>query len=76
MEEFFELQGLRFQKEKIEAAYREIYTNVDPYLMYDVILRIQENPKYKYIVHMYTVEVFAAKGTNSQLFFKSYRIVM
>lgn len=65
--EFFELQGLKFQKEKIEAAYREIFHKVDPYLIHDVLLRMQENPKYKDTGPMYTVEVFTAKGTDSQM---------
>jgi hypothetical protein len=65
--EFFKLEGLKFQKEKIEAAYREIFPKVDPYLIHDVLLRMQENPKYKDTGPMYTVEVFAAKGTDSQM---------
>ena len=41
---FYELQGLRNQKEKIEASYREIFPNVDPYLVHDLLLRMYQDP--------------------------------
>jgi hypothetical protein len=62
--ESFELEGLRIQKEKIEAAYGEIFPKVDSYLVHDLYLRIQQDPKkYGTMGPMYTVEVFTKKGT-------------
>ena len=40
---FYELQGLRNQKEKIEASYDQIFPKVDPYLIHDLLLRMDEN---------------------------------
>jgi hypothetical protein len=64
---FYELQGLRNQKEKMEASYHEIFPKVDPYLVHDLILRIYQDPvKNKNKGPMYTVEVFTKVGTDSQ----------
>jgi hypothetical protein len=41
--ESHELQGLRLQKEKIEASYRQMFPKVDPYLIHDLLLRMDEN---------------------------------
>ena len=65
--ECFNLQDLKFQKEKIEEAYHEIFPKVDPYLIHDVLLRMQENPMYKDKGPMYTVEVFTKQGTDSEI---------
>ena len=63
---FYELQGLRNQK-KIEASYHEIFPNVDPYLVHDLLLRMYQDPiKNKTKGPMYTVEVFTKQGTDSQ----------
>ena len=64
---FYELEGLRRQKEKIEASYREVFPKVDPYLVHDLLMRIQDDPKkYSSSGPMYTVEVFTKEGTDSQ----------
>ena len=64
---FYELQGLRNQKEKIEASYQEIFPKVDPYLVHDLVLRMYQDPvKNKNKGPMYTVEVFTKVGTDSQ----------
>ena len=62
--ELNELSGLRIQKDKIEEAYRQIFPKVDPFLVHDLYLRLQEDPTSK--GHMYTVEVFTKEGTNSE----------
>jgi hypothetical protein len=62
--ELSELAGLRIQKDKIEEAYRQIFPKVDPYLVHDLYLRLQEDPTSK--GHMYTVEVFTKEGTDSE----------
>jgi hypothetical protein len=64
---FYELQGLKNQKEKMEASYRTIFARVDPYLVHDLVLRMYQDPvKNKNKGPMYTVEVFTKKGTDSQ----------
>ena len=64
---FDELEGLRRQKEKIEASYREVFPKVDPYLVHDLLMRIQDNPKkYSSSGPMYNIEVFTKEGTDSQ----------
>ena len=40
---FYELQGLRNQKEKIEASYHEIFPKADPYLVHDLVLRMYQD---------------------------------
>jgi hypothetical protein len=61
-----ELRALRVQKYKIEEAYRQIFPKVDPFLVHDLILRMQEDPTYKDVGPMYTVEVFTKEGTDSE----------
>jgi len=63
---FYELQGLINQKEKMEASYRGIFPNVDPYLVHELVLRMYDPVKNKNKGPMYTVEVFTEKGTDSQ----------
>jgi hypothetical protein len=64
---FDEIEGLRRQKEKIEASYREVFPKVDPYLVHDLLMRIQDNPKkYSTMGPMYNIEVFTKEGTDSQ----------
>lgn len=64
--ELRELSGLRIQKDKIEEAYRQIFPKVDPFLVHDLYLRMQEEPTYKDVGPMYTVEVFTKEGTDSE----------
>jgi hypothetical protein len=64
--QFHELQGLKIQKEKIDASYRQVFPKVDPYFVHDLFLRMQEDPTYKDTGPMYTVEVFTKKGTDSE----------
>ena len=63
--EFHELQGLKLQKGKIEEAYRQVFPKVDPFLVHDLYLRMQD-PQYKEVGPMYTVEVFTKKGTDPE----------
>jgi hypothetical protein len=64
---FDEIEELRRQKEKIEASYREVFPKVDPYLVHDLLMRIQDNPKkYSSSGPMYNIEVFTKEGTDSQ----------
>jgi hypothetical protein len=64
---FDEIEELRRQKEKIEASYHEVFPKVDPYLVHDLLMRIQDNPKkYSTMGPMYNIEVFTKEGTDSQ----------
>jgi hypothetical protein len=62
--DLLELKALSVQKEKIEQAYHQIFPKVDPFLVHDLYLRLQEDPTSK--GHMYTVEVFTKEGTDSE----------
>jgi hypothetical protein len=64
--EFYELQRLQLQKGKIEEAYRQIFPKVDPFLVHDLYLRMQEDLEYKEAGPMYTVEVFTKEGTDPE----------
>ncbi|HYT46142.1 MAG TPA: hypothetical protein VEP90_27685, partial [Methylomirabilota bacterium] len=66
--ELRELSGLRIQKDKIEEAeaYRQIFPKVDPFLVHDLYLRMQEDPTYKDFGPMYTVEVFTKEGIDPE----------
>lgn len=64
--EFYELQGLKLQKDKIEEAYRQVFPKVGPFLVHDLYLRMQEDPQYKEVGPMYTVEVFTKDGTDPE----------
>lgn len=64
--ESYELQGLKIQKDKIEESYRQVFPKVDPFLVHDLFLRMQEDPTYKDTGPLYTVEVFTKKGTDSE----------
>jgi hypothetical protein len=64
--ELLELRALRVQKDKIEESYRQIFPKVDPFLVHDLILRMQEDPTYKVVGPMYTVEVFTKEGTDPE----------
>jgi len=56
--DLLELKALRVQKDKIEEAYRQIFPKVDPFLVHELYLRMQEDPTYKDVGPMFTVEVF------------------
>lgn len=63
---FHELQGLKVQKDKIEEAYRQVFPKVDPFLVHDLYLRMQDDPEYKEVGPLYTVEVFTKDGTDPE----------
>ena len=51
--DLLELKALKVQKGKIEEAYRQIFPKVDPFLVSDLYLRMQEDPTYKDGVPLY-----------------------
>jgi hypothetical protein len=62
--EFFELQALKLQHEKMEASYREIFPKVCSNLIHDLLLRLRQDPQNP---PLYTVEVFTKAGTDSRM---------
>ena len=58
------LEELRTQTQNLGKAYRELFPKVDPAFVYDLILRLSENPDNNPPV--YTVEVFTKEGTNPE----------
>jgi hypothetical protein len=65
--EFYELQGLKLQKDKIEESYRQVFPKVDPFLVHDLYLRMQEDPQYREVGLMYTLEVFTKEGLDPEV---------
>lgn len=58
------LEELRTQTQNLGKAYRELFPKVDPAFVYDLILRLSENPDNNPPV--YTVEVFTKEGTDPE----------
>jgi hypothetical protein len=58
------LEELRTQTQNLGKAYRELFPKVDPAFVYDLILRLSENPDNN--APVYTVEVFTIEGTNPE----------
>lgn len=57
-----ELQGLIIQHVKMELSYENVFPKVSTKLVHDLLVR-RKDPGYP---HMYIVEVFTKKGTDSQ----------
>ena len=56
---FYELQGLINHKEKMEASYRGIFPNVDPYLAHELVLLMYHDPvKNKNTWSIYAMTLF------------------
>ena len=64
--DLLELRALKVQKDKIEEAYHQIFPKVDPFLVHELYLRMREDPTYKNVGPMFTVEVFTKEGTDSE----------
>ena len=58
------LEELKTQTQNLGKAYRELFPKVDPAFVYDLILRLSENPDNN--AQVYTVEVFTKEGTNPE----------
>jgi hypothetical protein len=59
-----QLDELRLQTQRLGEAYRKLFPKVDPAFVYDLILRLEQNPKAS--APIYTVEVFTKEGTNPE----------
>ena len=60
-----ELEDLNLQSVKLAETYRRIFYKVDPALVFDLVTRLQQDPKNP--KPMYTVEVFTKDGTDPQI---------
>ena len=59
-----ELEELKLQTAKLAETYRRIFYKVDPALVFDLIARLQQDPKHP--GPLYTVEVFTKDGTDPE----------
>jgi hypothetical protein len=59
-----QLDDLRLQTQRLGEAYRKLLPKVDPAFVYDLILRLEQNPEDNAAI--YTVEVFTKEGTNPE----------
>jgi hypothetical protein len=58
------LDELKIQTQNLGKAYRELFPNVDPAFVYDLIIRLSENSDNN--TPVYTVEVFTKEGINPE----------
>jgi len=58
------LEELKTKTQQLGNSYRELFTKVDPAFVYDLIIRIVQNPKNA--APIYTVEVFTKEGTSPE----------
>ena len=58
------LEELKTQTQELGNSYRELFPKVDPGFVYDLIIRIVQNPKNA--APIYTVEVFTKEGTSPE----------
>jgi hypothetical protein len=59
-----ELEELKLQTAKLAETYRRIFYKVDPALVFDLVARLQQDPKNP--GPLYTVEVFTKNGTDPE----------
>lgn len=59
-----ELEELKVESAKLAESYRRIFYKVDPALVFDLVTRLQQDPKNT--APMYTVEVFTKEGTDPE----------
>lgn len=58
------LEELKTKTQQLGNSYRELFPKVDPAFVYDLIIRIVQNPKNA--APIYTVEVFTKEGTSPE----------
>jgi hypothetical protein len=59
-----ELEELKLQTAKLAETYRRIFYKVDPALVFDLVARLQQDPKN--LGPLYNVEVFTKDGTDPE----------
>ena len=60
--DFGEMQRVRKQFEQLQSLFQKYLPNVDPDLIYDLLMRLRENPG---ITPTYTLEVYTKKEVDS-----------
>ena len=58
----YEVSEIKNQFEKLQKKYQTQLPKVDPYLVYDLLLRQQKNPA---TIYMYNIEVFTKQGIDT-----------
>jgi hypothetical protein len=62
IDQLYEVSEIKNQFEKLLKKYQTHLPKVDPYLVYDLLLRQQKNPATMY---MYNIEVFTKQGLDT-----------
>jgi hypothetical protein len=62
IDNLYEVSEIKNQFEKLQKKYQTHFPKVDPYLVYDLLLRQQKNPATMY---MYNIEVFTKQGLDT-----------
>jgi len=62
IDNLYEVSEIKNQFEKLQKKYQTHLPKVDPYLVYDLLLRQQKNPATMY---MYNIEVFTKQGLDT-----------
>ena len=62
IDNLYEVSEIKNQFEKLQKKYQTHLPKVDPYLVYDLLLRQQKNPATMY---MYNIEVFTRQATHA-----------
>jgi hypothetical protein len=62
IDNLYEVSEIKNQFEKLQKKYQTHLPKVDPYLVYDLLLRQQKNPATMY---MYNIEVFTRQGIDT-----------
>ena len=59
-----ELKEIKIETQRLRQLYRKIFPKVDPALVYDLILRLEHDPRC--FAPVYTIEVFTKDGTDAK----------
>jgi len=62
IDNLYEVSEIKNQFEKLQKKYQTHLPKVDPYLVYDLLLRQQKNPV---TIYMYNIEVFTKQGLDA-----------
>jgi hypothetical protein len=69
IDNLYEVSEIKNQFEKLLKKYQTHLPKVDPYLVYDLLLRQQKNPA---TIYMYNIEVFTRRGIDTTNAAKEY----
>jgi hypothetical protein len=62
IDNLYEVSEIKNQFEKLLKKYQTHLPKVDPYLVYDLLLRQQKNPA---TIYMYNIELFTRQGIDT-----------